>query len=434
MRVIRVVVQNYAVKFPWKPRRKCSGLSNYRTYGKWWQMIKLSYWLVGLILCIPINVRGQEVTGPQLLRKVGELYTELKSYSFEGMAIWEKQSEGSYERREFPFLKVGKEPARNLYEAGWPRKRVSFCIDEESAWIYLASNNQYARGKLEEVLQVMRDLPGMSELTTVKSYLRDYWKLGDLADGARLVGEENLELEGRKLSCYLVEYNDPMGQAKAGPMEVSPKKIWIEKTGLVILKEVAHWRFRPTPGEPFTDATETFILTSFQVNQPIEESRFAFHAPAQARSLISSGGSISSASSLLGEAAPAFSSKSLDGKEYTLEKFKGQVLLLDFWASWCKPCRVEMPIVEKLYQEYKNKGLVVLGINDENPELMREFLRESRVNFPLLVDDGEIMHSFKIRAIPTLIMLDREGKIAWHHVGTSGEGMLRRVLEEAGLK
>ncbi len=397
-------------------------------------MIRTAKLLLGLLLCIPINVCGQEVAGPQLMEKVGELYSGLKSYSFEGMAIWEKQSEGSYERREFPFLKVGKEPARNLYEAGWPRKRVSFYIDEESAWIYLALNNQYASGKPEEVLQVMRDLPGMSELTTAKSYLKEYWRLGDLADGARLVGEESLELEGRKLSCYLVEFSDPNRQSKAGSMEVSPKRIWIEKTGFVILKEVTRWRFRLAPGEPFTEATETFALKRFQVNQPIEESRFAFYPPPQARSLISSGGSISSASPLLGEAAPDFSSKSLDGKEYSLEKLKGRVLLLDFWASWCKPCRIEMPIVEKLYQEYKNKGLVVLGINDENPELMRNFLKESAVTFPLLLDDGEIMHSFKIRAIPTLILLDREGKIAWHHVGTSGEGMLRRVFEEAGLK
>jgi peroxiredoxin len=110
----------------------------------------------------------------------------------------------------------------------------------------------------------------------------------------------------------------------------------------------------------------------------------------------------------------------LGGENVTLSSFKGNVIVLNFWATWCPPCRVEMPSMETLYQRYKDQGLVMLAVNlRENDGVVQQFIREHGYTFPVLVDrDGRTGSIYGIEAIPTTFIIDREGRIIGRIVGS----------------
>jgi len=120
----------------------------------------------------------------------------------------------------------------------------------------------------------------------------------------------------------------------------------------------------------------------------------------------------------------------------TLSKLRGKVVLLDFWATWCGPCRIEMPRVEKLHQEFKGKGLIVLGVNlREAPERARAFMKKNGYTFGSLLDaKAEVADRYQVDGIPTLLVIDRKGQIAAHFVGVREEQDLRDALKKAGLE
>src|SRR4029079_4187876 len=124
------------------------------------------------------------------------------------------------------------------------------------------------------------------------------------------------------------------------------------------------------------------------------------------------------------------------GETFDLASLKGKVVLLDFWATWCGPCRKEMPTMEKIHQELKGQGLVVLGLDvGEDRETVEKFLRTEKVSYPIVLTKGsDVDLSFEVSAYPTYVLIDREGKIAAVQVGSAGEGALRQTLAKGGFK
>lgn len=117
--------------------------------------------------------------------------------------------------------------------------------------------------------------------------------------------------------------------------------------------------------------------------------------------------------------APGFSLKTIEGKTVQLSDYKGQVVMINFWASWCGPCREEMPLLEAMYSSYKKAGFVLLGITiDENINDAKEFLGKSPVTFPILSDNkGKVASLYKNRAMPSSYFIDRQGNLAYLHKG-----------------
>lgn len=130
--------------------------------------------------------------------------------------------------------------------------------------------------------------------------------------------------------------------------------------------------------------------------------------------------------------APPFRLPGLDGKEYALSDFQGQPVLLTFFTTWCPYCAEELPLLEKLYKEYREKAsLVVLGIDLQEPEdLVRKFTERVGISFPVLLDaKGETGFSYRILGLPTLFFIDPEGRIADMIIGGSDEATIRRKLD-----
>lgn len=111
--------------------------------------------------------------------------------------------------------------------------------------------------------------------------------------------------------------------------------------------------------------------------------------------------------------APDFALKDLNGKELKLKDFRGKIVFLNFWATWCPPCRAEMPSMERLYSEFKDKDLAVLAVDlRESAKKVQAFKEKYDLNFPILLDsDGTIGLTYGIRSIPTTYLVDKEGYI-----------------------
>jgi thiol-disulfide isomerase/thioredoxin len=118
--------------------------------------------------------------------------------------------------------------------------------------------------------------------------------------------------------------------------------------------------------------------------------------------------------------APDFSLKDLDDKQVSLTSLRGKVVILDFWATWCGPCKMSMPLLDKFYTDSKPKDVVVYGVNvweRGGTDKVKPFLTERGVHFPVLYGTNDIASAYGVRGIPTLVVIDKEGKIAYRHIG-----------------
>ena len=118
--------------------------------------------------------------------------------------------------------------------------------------------------------------------------------------------------------------------------------------------------------------------------------------------------------------APAFKLQSRDGKTVSLADLKGQVVMVNFWATWCGPCRQEMPHLQALYERYNSLGFTLLGVNvEDNPEGAKKWLAENGpVTFPVLLDPkNEVSKLYKVQTMPTTVLVARDGTMRFIHHG-----------------
>jgi peroxiredoxin len=130
-----------------------------------------------------------------------------------------------------------------------------------------------------------------------------------------------------------------------------------------------------------------------------------------------------------------FSLKDLTGKTWTLSELRGKVVLVNFWATWCPPCRKEMPDLQKLYEQFGPQGLVILGISDEETQKVEPFIRERKVTFPVLLDPGRKANdAFIVEGIPKTFVYDRNGKLVAQSIDMRTRGQFLAMLARAGIE
>ena len=117
--------------------------------------------------------------------------------------------------------------------------------------------------------------------------------------------------------------------------------------------------------------------------------------------------------------APDFTLKSREGVNIKLSELRGQVVMVNFWASWCGPCRQEMPLLQQLFDRYQSLGFSLLGVNvDEDKAAADKMLSDVQVSFPILYDDrSRVSKEYQVKAMPTTYMVDRDGRIRYLHKG-----------------
>lgn len=136
-----------------------------------------------------------------------------------------------------------------------------------------------------------------------------------------------------------------------------------------------------------------------------------------------------------GFTAPDFTLQSIDGKTYTLSELKGSAVLINLWATWCPPCRAEMPAIEKMVREYKDQGLIVLAVDmtyQDDPTAIQPFVQKYNLTFPILLDEKAIVGpAYQLRSLPSSYFINRSGIINEVIIGgPMAEALLRTRIEQ----
>ena len=131
--------------------------------------------------------------------------------------------------------------------------------------------------------------------------------------------------------------------------------------------------------------------------------------------------------------APNFSLKNAAGQVYELKKLKGKIVVVNFWATWCGPCRAEIPAFKDVYDQYKTRGVEILGVSlDEGGWAdVKPFAAKYAINYPIVLGNDKVARAYgNIQAIPTTFIIDRDGNIADRHVGLMSKFTLESKLKE----
>jgi outer membrane lipoprotein-sorting protein/peroxiredoxin len=304
--------------------------------------------------------------------------------------------------------------------------------DGENTWMYLGTLKQYTKTAAASTPEslVKSLVPGMSSVM-------DQLKAKDPYVSAKITGEELVEVDGQKIDCYVVEGRlDKISLPGSVEMTDGVQKVWIDKVSKLSLKQTMTATMQ---GGPLTDPAQmnqAVTVISQKLDTPAPDSSFTFTPPEGAKLVTEFKGPVKANADLTGQAAADFKLKSVTGKEFSLQDLKGKFVLLDFWATWCAPCRHDLPAVEKLHQEFHRKGLVVLGVDGgEDSGTVNEFLFSSKLSYPiLLTSDSDVMLSYSVTAFPTVVLIDADGKIVFYHVGAGGDKALRESLAKLGLE
>jgi peroxiredoxin len=130
-----------------------------------------------------------------------------------------------------------------------------------------------------------------------------------------------------------------------------------------------------------------------------------------------------------------FTLTDLQGKTWTLKELKGKVVLVNFWATWCPPCRKEMPDLNTLYQRFKDQGFVILAISDEEADKVKPFIAERSISYPVMLDPGrKVNELFQVQGIPKSFVYDREGKLVAQSIDMRTQKQFLEMLGQAGLQ
>jgi len=133
------------------------------------------------------------------------------------------------------------------------------------------------------------------------------------------------------------------------------------------------------------------------------------------------------------KAAPEFALKDADGKTVRLSDYKGKVVLLDFWATWCGPCKIEIPWLKEFQRKFRDRGFEIIGVSmdDEGWQVVKPFVAEVGINYRIVIGDDSIAQLYGgVEALPTTFVIDRDGKIAAVHVGLTSKGEIEHGIEQ----
>ncbi|HEY0020779.1 MAG TPA: TlpA disulfide reductase family protein [Longimicrobium sp.] len=139
----------------------------------------------------------------------------------------------------------------------------------------------------------------------------------------------------------------------------------------------------------------------------------------------------------VGAEAPAYAAETLDGERMAISQLRGRPVLLNVWATWCHPCRQEIPALEQLHRTYAPRGLHVVGVSidqGDQQQGIREFLQEYGASYPIWLDpDGEIQTAYSTMGVPNTFLIGPDGRVLWKHVGpvTADNAELVRLIEKS---
>ena len=329
-------------------------------------------------------------------------------------------------------------PSRLRVRMNAPGTGYLLVIAGDSTLVYLPPYQQAQVLSTDQARATMGTAPVAGLPDVFRNPLGYYQILPGHTLESRIVGDDTLAVDGAPVDCFVLEaaYDSVLAPGDS-TARTSPHRLWIDKQRFLVLRD--HYevsRRNPAGGEPmlFRQTTTYRVARS---NEALPDSLFAIALPAGARRVERfEAPQPPQAPDPTGRIAAEFALSDLSGRKHTLSALRGKVVLLDFWATWCGPCRLELPRIQKLHRELSAKGLVVLAINcGESADVAGAFTKKYAYTFPVLLDRTQkVQGQYGVDAIPAVFVLDRKGRISGHLVGVREESDLRAALTRAGLR
>jgi thiol-disulfide isomerase/thioredoxin len=344
----------------------------------------------------------QNQTARELLKKVGATYSSLTSAEFQFEEIHQFTDEATATREKVHTRVLISSPGKWRKETTGIGERTIEISDGKTFWAYFPGSNQYTvypTGKQGNFpLDRYRSIDQVRGSTTIAT--------------SEHVGN---------VDCTVIKIKRPD----------SVRTLWIDPKTNFIVKDDS----TTASSTPPNLSTINWVIT-FSVARALpsaDEQLFSFDPQtlqAKPREELKQQARTNS----VGTHAPDFMSFDLKKQPVRLSGLKGKVVLLDFWATWCVPCRAALPTIELLHREFKDKGLVVLGVDDEDSEVQTTFLDKFGFTFGSLLDPTEeVKNLYSVAGFPTTVLIDKQGTIQMYELGGSSYSSLRETLRKMGL-
>jgi len=335
-----------------------------------------------------------------ILSRVGDKYTKLKSYHFTGTQQMTIKVHGS-------------------------EYRFTSSVENASAGTPETTGSRFEAGKMVKIAGSGPTSPGLTFGMPGPGLYR-FDKLPENVKSPSLLREGSVFANGKNNSCYIIQIHWRPEQGEPEICVGNLETLWVDKLSYLVLR-TGFSKFNDVD-RPNPHLMERWVVTfnSYELNGPVPEwlKNVKQQSEEQDRAL---------SARMTGKVAPGFSLKDLDGNSLSLENLRGKTVLLDFWATWCGPCKREEAELEKLEKEQGRSSLAVVRITNQAAELVKAFLRRTGENFPSLVDGESATRNYEVRGVPTLVLVDKTGRIAAYYVGFLDENQLRAELEKAGM-
>jgi peroxiredoxin/outer membrane lipoprotein-sorting protein len=345
----------------------------------------------------------ESFTAKALLKKVAETYRNLPAARFEAEEFVEHL--GRLNTRKTALSKIAvSQPGKLRMEITGSGERRILISNGKTRWTFFPESNEYT------------SVPAGDAAFPV-SILGSYALLDQVRGPARITGVGRVG----ETDCTIVTL---------GSNDDHRRMLWIDfKTNFVRKEESKDISL--TEGGKFSQSSVTTFSVARTVDN-LDAALFSFD-PSKAHASERMQLQKDAPATSIGSVAPDFVLPNLQGKEVRLSDLRGKVVILDFWATWCPSCRSAMPDLELIHRQFRDKGLVVLGIDDESPEEQSAFLRKFEYSIASLVDsEKKIGNLYHVGGIPTTILIGADGKITAYDVGEATYESLWGALQALG--
>ncbi len=130
-----------------------------------------------------------------------------------------------------------------------------------------------------------------------------------------------------------------------------------------------------------------------------------------------------------GDIAPDFTLKDINGNTISLADYKGKVIIVEFWATWCPPCKELTPVLAELYERYKNRGFIILSLASDDEDAVKSFAKKYEIPYPVLLADNETVRQYGVSSIPIGFTINKEGRVVNRHIGNT-PGIMQELASE----
>jgi thiol-disulfide isomerase/thioredoxin len=385
--------------------------------------------------------QNKAVEPTALTHKIAEKYSSIKQYEFEGtFEFSRKAGEHPMDVLAKAKVKFAMAPGGKYLLRADDMGKSSFVVvsDGKQVWAYVPALKKYTVHEAaaavpgEDPAEASQDQDQRSKEDIIDEFSRRVVpalaRLSGTPANTFINGSVQIKYEGRAYAWPVLTVLSNTGeQANQSLMYLT-----VDPTSQAIGRMI--W-IKPVAGvSPKILLRLAIDFDSFHVGQPIPDSEFSFTPPAGTKKVEDLPLPGQDRSFLLNKPAPGFDLKTLDGRSVRLGELQGHPVLLNFWASWSEPCKTELPLLSKMAEEYKGKGLVVLGINQEGKDQAAAYAKGANLAFDSLDDSADkVGRLYRVRSVPTAVLINQKGTVVRVFLGAPDEKTLRAGLKNAGL-